>query len=305
MQDFFCDIYSSIRDKNPVLKRLHIYSICRWLTRQIANIVLPTLRGIRPSNVFLQEKRNPSIIVSLTSFPARINNLWLVIDTMLRQTIQPDKIILWLSKKQFPDMKSVPNNLIRLQERGLEIRLVPDDLRSHKKYVYALREFPDDVIITIDDDIIYRSTMIAELWATHQSHPQAVIAQYTHNMLYDNDGSLLPYNQWENNTMRGSHLFFGSGGGTLFPPHSLHADVMDEHNALAVCPNADDIWLNAMARLAKTPIVHSNRYTVVLPILNRNSHTLSADNITNGNDIQLHQVIDYCKKHYGVNPFAK
>ena len=46
--------------------------------------------------------RKEKIIVSLTSFPGRINEVWICIESLMRQTFKPDAIELWLSLKQFP-----------------------------------------------------------------------------------------------------------------------------------------------------------------------------------------------------------
>ena len=305
IQDWFCDTYSSIEDRHPLLKQIRFYSLLRWLTRRTANIVLPIAFRCRPCKKRSEAKSSTKVIVSFTTFPARINKIWLVIESILRQTVLPDHLILWLSKEQFAAINVLPKSLLRMQACGVEIRLVDGDIRSHKKYVYALQQYPNDILITIDDDIFYRSTMIAELLTSHQRYPQSVIAQYTHNIQYDSTRCILPYGQWENNAMQGDHLFFGSGGGTLFPPHVLHEDVTAYNTALRLCPCADDIWLNMMTRLNNTPIIHTNRHTQVLPVLNKYAQPLSAQNIVDGNDVQLQQVIAYCIQHYHTNPFEQ
>ena len=38
---------------------------------------------------------------------------------------------------------------------GLEIIFVSDELACHNKYYYAFQQYSDDVIITVDDDVIY------------------------------------------------------------------------------------------------------------------------------------------------------
>ena len=43
------------------------------------------------------QKRQQKVIISLTSYPKRINTLWIVIETLLRQTMKLDEIILWLA----------------------------------------------------------------------------------------------------------------------------------------------------------------------------------------------------------------
>ncbi len=308
MIDFFCNIYSSIKDNNAFLKKVHFYSVLRALTRLSANILLPIYIRCTSHNrtysLLSDTHRDVPVIVSLTSFPARINRVWLVIETMLRQTVKPDKIILWLSKEQFANSQSMPSNLLHLQSRGLEIRFVEGDIRSHKKYLYALQQYPEAILITIDDDLFYHSALVEELMDGHEEHPKAIIAHYTHDICYHN-GHILSYNLWKNNVTEGKHLFFGSGGGTLFPAHSLHKYVCNIETALLVCANADDIWLNGMARLAKTEIVHTSRHSVLLPILNWNKLMLSSTNLTGGNDVQIQQLTDYCINTFNNNPFEQ
>jgi hypothetical protein len=272
------------------------------MTRQTANILLPVSFRMFPSKTVLPLSTQPNLIVSLTSFPARIDKLWMVIECMFRQTVLPNKILLWLSKEQFPSMEDVPARLKAYQTRGLDIQLVENDYRSHKKYLYTLQQYPNDILITIDDDLFYRSTMIEELMAGHEKQPEAIMAHYTHNIQYDKD-TILPYNQWQNNVTEGDHLFFGSGGGTLFPAHSLHKDVCAIETALQVCPNADDVWLNGMARLAMAKIIHTSRHSVLLPILNRHKPMLSSTNLKGGNDVQIQQLTDYCINAFNKNPF--
>ena len=43
------------------------------------------------------------IIVSLTTFGKRINNVHLTIESIFRQTIRPEKIILWLAESEFTE----------------------------------------------------------------------------------------------------------------------------------------------------------------------------------------------------------
>lgn len=59
------------------------------------------------------------IIVSLTSFPARINIVVKTIKTLLTQTLKPDAVILWLAPEQFPNgEKDLPQELLDLKQYG-------------------------------------------------------------------------------------------------------------------------------------------------------------------------------------------
>lgn len=87
--------------------------------------------------------RNPGIIVSLTSFPARINMVHETIDTLLEQTLKPDKIVLWLTKNQFPNGdKDLPSNLLRQKKFGLEIEYYEENIKSYTKLLPSLQKYP-------------------------------------------------------------------------------------------------------------------------------------------------------------------
>lgn len=233
-------------------------------------------------------------IVSFTSFPARIDNVWQVVECMFRQTVQPAKILLWLSKEQFPTRVSIPESLRERENDIFEIRMVDDDIRSHKKYYYVSKEFPDSLVFLIDDDIYYRPDILERSLKAREQHPGSVICNYGSHIGYNEDGSLKPYNRWKSaeGYSDADDLFFGSGGGTLLCPSELHPDLIDIEKARQLTPIADDIWLNAMVRLVKRKIVMIKN-NLILPIFNKNNTTLSSQNLgLSENDRQLRNVMN-------------
>jgi hypothetical protein len=218
---------------------------------------------------------------------------------MLRQSVKVDKIILWLSIDQFSNINVLPRNLLRLQSNYFEIRLCEGDLLSHKKYIYSLKEFKDFLLITIDDDILYPSTLLEKLINLHKLFPNCIICHRAKlvNLFCTND----KYNLWKeavNFDGPTYDLFFTSGGGTLFPLNCLHSDVFKENIFMNLCKSADDIWLNSMAYLNKTKIVKSNYYSLCLPIIFFNNTNLSTLNIGESfNDFQLKNI----KEFYAIN----
>lgn len=309
MLDFFCHIYSSIRNIHPFLVRIRFYSLLRVLTRLTANCLLPAYfrltRGNPRYRLPATEKKN-GVIVSFTSFPARIGNIWKVAECMLRQTRKPDRIVLWLSKQQFADIRSLPKSLLHLQERGLTIALRDNDYKSHKKYLYALQEYPDATVITIDDDVFYPTDIVERLLSAADSHPGCVIAHTAHQIRYDSNGKAFPYAEWEHyvtHSVHGTDVFQVGIGGVLYPPHSLHNDATDIQSATRYCQNGDDIWLYVMARLNGTTVAQSGFDNYPLPVYNSNSSALSLSNLYGGNDKQIGQIGKYCQEHYQSNPF--
>ena len=66
--------------------------------------------------------------VSLTSLPSRINNIDKTIDSIINQTIRPNKIFLNLpySFKRFPNYKFTDSQIINLNKYNLEISRCED-----------------------------------------------------------------------------------------------------------------------------------------------------------------------------------
>ncbi len=310
--DAFDKLYTQTIRYHEFLKKIKVDSVVRHILVYLSNWILPISFAVSHGNKSYQlnttKKQGKKLIVSLTTFPARINKVHLTIETILRQSKKPDLIILWLSGQQFESLESLPKNLLDLQKRGLIIRFVDEDIRSYKKFYYTLREYQHDDVITIDDDLFYRSDMIESLLLKAEHHPSSIIANYAHRIKYDK-GDVIPYDEWENNQTlkdgQGYDLFFGSGGGTLFRPGLLNPLVLSKEDFLSVCPFADDIWLNAMCRVNDTDVVKTSYCSLLLPVISR-STTLTSTNVNDGfNDRQLWQVRNFCMEKVGTDPFRQ
>lgn len=192
------------------------------------------------------------IIVSLTTFPLRIGKVWMVVDSMFHQQMPPDKVCLYLAKEEFPEGKtSLPKRLLGYEKLGLEIIFVDDNLKPHNKYFYALQEFKDSYVITIDDDMYYHNNLIINLWETHLKNPDCVCANKSDVITFDEKGNFMPYEKWETPLyeIKPSLLNIAMGyEGVLYPTKLFeHADVMFNTDLIKrLSPKADDLWLKAL-----------------------------------------------------------
>lgn len=209
------------------------------------------------------EKRTSQVIVSLTTYPARINIVYKTISTLLQQTVKPDRVVLWLALPQFPD-KNLPENLTRLQEFGLEIKWLENDIRSFKKLIPALREYPNDIVITVDDDNYYDERLVEFLYNSYLESPEYIHARQAFVVKQDLKGSLVmkARNYVYNSTYLPSFLNEPVGcGGVLYPPHVLDENVMNEEQFMKEVPTNDDLWFWAHALIKGTKInVIKNNY---------------------------------------------
>lgn len=278
-----------------ILKRIFDFFIPSYLKRTASKAGL----GLNT------EKRDETYIVSLTSFPARIEEIWISIETILRQSFKPDKIILWLADEQFPD-KILPDSLLQLKERGLTIEFC-EDLKSHKKYYYSIRKFPKANIITLDDDLYYHKDVLINIVDLHKKFQKLITTNRAH-MFRFNDKEIKPYRKWKHNvtTKKPSHLLMQTGGaGTLYPPESLYDKAFDSKLIKDLCFHADDLWLKMMAYLNDVKIVTNGYYNKdFLTITQTQREKLVTNNvISGGNDQQLKNVCEYFKIDLNVlNP---
>lgn len=186
-------------------------------------------------------------IVSLTSYPARIGTIHETISSILSQSIVPEKIILWLAWEQFEHEKEdLPSDLLRLEAYGLEI-LFCDDLKPHKKYYYTMADYPDAIVITMDDDVIYPPDTVEKLRESYIRHPHAVSAMRVHRIGFTG-GILDPYESWGFNDDsfydNPSLLAMATGvGGVLYPPHCFSPEIFDKEGIYDTCLFGDDLWL--------------------------------------------------------------
>ena len=95
--------------------------------------------------------REEKVIISLTSYGRRVRKtLPLTITSLLKQTYKPDMVLLWLDYSW--QNKDLPSRLKKLIDYGLTIKYC-EDIKSYKKLIPTLLEYPNEVIITTDDDV--------------------------------------------------------------------------------------------------------------------------------------------------------
>ena len=200
------------------------------------------------------------VIVSLTSFPEAIPYAIRAIQSILDASVKPDKIVLYLTFSQFSNDK-IPQDLQDLSDKNpiFEIRNYDEDIRSYRKLIPALNDFPDAVIVTIDDDVWYDKNMLRDMLCLHEQLPDAIIAHRAKRIKLN-----APYRRWKKYRWysfltKRLHCDFQNiqtgVGGVLYPPHSLKIEMLDSKSFTEIAPTTDDIWFWAAAVANETKIV--------------------------------------------------
>lgn len=248
-------------------------------------------------------KRKQKVIISLTSFPDRIHDIHYCIYSLLNQKFYPDEVILWLAKDQFPNKYAdLTKNLLKLLNNGLTIRWC-DDIRSYKKLIPVLKENPNDIIITVDDDIYYPDFWLSVLMDNYYKNPNTIMCYRSRKISFDENNKINKYFNWKlsEKEQSPSYLnFFTGAGGVLYPPNSLNETVFDEELFTKLCPFADDVWFWGMAVLNHTKIKLVGGEMKDLIYINPSREirlfdekTLYAQNQKGKNDYQIQKLLKY------------
>ena len=304
--DFLYNVNKHTALGSSIWDKLQIKRAAGLVVKILTNYVLPL--PLRYSNACLNQGVQVPIIVSLTSFPARIANVWMTIESLLCQSHKPKSIILWLSRDQFPnELSDLPVRLVKQQERGLVIRFVDGDIRSFKKFYYAFQEFKNSLVMTLDDDLLLPSYFMKSIYDCKLRQPESTIASFGFRFSWSNQTD---YIAAETTTIcpgdTGRNLFFGSGGGTLFDTKiAAKMDAIEKTREL--CPTADDIYLNALVRICGYSVTfHLNN--PLLSVVTKNdvklvNHNGDIGDPTSINAKQLKQLVAHLKEKGYVNPF--
>lgn len=232
------------------------FNLVRFLERgsfkeRIAYLEKQTERGVAE-----KKEDEEELICSLTSYPARIEKTFITIESLLKQTKKPHRICLYLAEEEFPGCV-IPKTLELQKKRGLEVRWT-HNIKSYKKLIPALKEFPEAVIVTFDDDVFYLKDTLEKFLNTHERYPLAVIGGRARGVQTENNTVLRSYNEWpitqSQNQTQSSILMITGCYGCLYPPSSLAKDIFDESLFMQFVPHQDDVWFWAMALLNDTEI---------------------------------------------------
>lgn len=220
-------------------------------------------------------KRSAPLIVSLTTIPERIDRVYLAIETLLKQSVKPDRLILWVKEKDFNSKTLYNKNrytrkLVNQKKRGLQIEFC-EDLYSYSKIIHTLEKYPNAIIVTADDDLYYKKHWLKELYESYMSNPEYVHCHMARYIIKSSEDSLKTLTQWSKEADKlmnpSINNFPYTGAGCLFPPDSLHSEVFNKKIFLEISPQCDDAWFKAMTIMKNVKSKQVNPISSTLRII--------------------------------------
>jgi glycosyltransferase involved in cell wall biosynthesis len=180
------------------------------------------------------------MIISLTSISGREEALMKTIDSLLNQTVKLD-IHLWVSREPYLLDKG-----FTFQPEEVFIHYVPND-GPFRKLLPAVNMFPNEIIITVDDDTEY-----------HPQFVETIMSHYKFGILAFRACTIAetPYNTWEEvkETTTGLDLFAKGNGGVVYDAQLFQKEDFFNPIYKSLCPTNDDIWINFWRIKEKIPL---------------------------------------------------
>ncbi len=249
----------SILEKNLNLRLYHFSNELRNLDlRNKARLSIFSF-----NDKIIREIRNEKLIISLTTYPERISDIDVVLFSLVNQSIKADKIILWLSNEEFPNgYDDIPSHILRFIKLGVEIKFC-NNIFSYKKLIFALKEYPDDIIVTADDDVYYPYNWLEKLYIAYLKDPHSIHCHRAFRIQIDENYNILPITKWQeygvldtnkDNIHKSYRNYFTGVGGVLYKSEFLYKDIFNEALFMELAPTEDDKWFFAMALLNNTKI---------------------------------------------------
>ena len=119
------------------------------------------------------------IVVCMTSWVKRIKNVKYVVENIMEGTLQPDRLYLSLSVEEFPNRESdLPKDLVDYfnSDERLIINWVEGKNTKTMKKVFPVLNYleDDDIILPVDDDIMYPKDYIEKRVGEYRMHFQPI-----------------------------------------------------------------------------------------------------------------------------------
>jgi hypothetical protein len=229
------------------------------------------------------------VIVSITTIPKRKEMFLQTLPFILQQKYVK-KICINLDNNLSQEDYDFYDKQVATQDSRIELDKTCDaKWRVCNKLLPTIKKYPNDVIVTMDDDLSYDEDCVKELVEMYEKNPDCIIAQEINPAIYRN-GELRYYNTLDIKLMQkefGKYLTHSC----LFPPHVLdNTEVYDYDKMMKFTQgNNDELWFWEQTTLKGIRVIGLD-WTISLGIDTTINHEKDDYTLTNTNARQ--EVID-------------
>lgn len=225
------------------------------------------------------------VIVSITTIPNRKEMFLQTLPFILQQKYVK-KICINLDNNLSQEDYDFYDKQVATQDSRIEInKTCESKWRSANKLLPTIQKYPDDVIVTMDDDLSYDENCVKELVEMYEKNPDCIIAQEINPATYRN-GELRYHNTLDIKLMQkefGKYLTHSC----LFPAHSFYGtEVFDFDKMMKLTHGThDELWFWEQTTLKGIKVIGLD-WTISLGVDTTIKHEAEEYQLTNINAIQ-------------------
>ena len=186
-------------------------------------------------------------VITMTSWTKRIHYVAKAIYRFLKtQTVKPDVFYLWLAEEEFPNKeKDLPDDLLMICSAfNIQIKWTKDNEYCFKRW-YVFPEHYTDLVISIDDDVIYDTTIIEKCLLEYKHNPIPQVIDYPGWSCEVSITDGIKYTLTKKIVKSSVKNYFI--GQCAFTPFSFPLETLEEKNIelrKKICPKCDESFLH-------------------------------------------------------------
>lgn len=188
------------------------------------------------------------VIVSMATIPCRKDRLKENIPSFKNQTYPFDMLIINVLDNLTEEDYQFYEELKKMDSR-IVINKVDGKWRSCNKLIPTLKCYPDDIIITVDDDIYYPNECISTLMQQYEITPDCIIAQEISPLKLERHKTYISYKLYMDVKLMQKEWGKYLTGCCLFPPHVFDGtDIFDFDKMMELTGGTHDelwFWVNS------------------------------------------------------------
>ena len=216
---------------------------------------------------------NDKLIISLTSNQKNIINAEIVINSILEQNVDNSlyQIILILSKYDFKNKNDLSNKLLSLEKSNeLRIILIEDNINSQTKLIIAMKEYQNNPILIINDNIIFPDGWLEMFINDHNKYPNDTISAsiqyfFGYNLIINEfsegyKGQKFGIFNHVTNMIFNFALINTNLGGTLYPQNYFKDNkFFDSDLFLKLTNDSDEFWQSCFIMIENKTLRQSSK----------------------------------------------
>jgi hypothetical protein len=194
------------------------------------------------------EPRNPRLTVCLYATGRQPEQLEHTVLSLFRQTLPPDRIVLWMPKDAFrAGKRGLLKNWMNLTNKGLEIHPCETAL-ADCGLASTIAAYPGDIVVTAGDAVRVQPDMLRLLYEAHQKNPEMIHCHGAAQVRVSPETGMITWSEGAEGYPVPSYCNLPILAlGCLVPPHTPGTDIPaagDEH-----------FWLSIVAHGVKVNVI--------------------------------------------------